>query len=57
MTTSTATPTKRPPLAVVILAAGQGTRVTLKLDGPDETEAMEAAHALFTRGFDEQESA
>ncbi|HRK70161.1 MAG TPA: bifunctional UDP-N-acetylglucosamine diphosphorylase/glucosamine-1-phosphate N-acetyltransferase GlmU [Micropepsaceae bacterium] len=27
MTTSTATPTKRPPLAVVILAAGQGTRM------------------------------
>ena len=44
-------------MGVMLLAAGQGTRVTLKLDGPDETEAMEAAHALFTRGFDEQESA
>lgn len=44
-------------MGVMLLAAAQGTRVKLKLDGPDEAEAMQAAQDLFTRGFDEQEPA
>lgn len=44
-------------MGVMLLAAAQGTRVKLKLDGPDEAEAMQAAQDLFTRGFDEQETA
>lgn len=43
-------------MGVMLLAAGQGTRVILKLEGEDEAEAMAAAQALFARGFDEQES-
>ncbi|MCX7555541.1 HPr family phosphocarrier protein [Xanthomonadaceae bacterium JHOS43] len=43
-------------MGVMLLAAAQGTRVKLKLDGPDEAEAMEAAQALFDRRFDEEES-
>lgn len=42
-------------MGVMLLAASQGTRVTLRLDGPDEAEAMLAAEALFARGFDELE--
>ncbi|HMN34690.1 MAG: HPr family phosphocarrier protein [Chiayiivirga sp.] len=44
-------------LGVMLLAAAQGARVVLRLDGPDEDEAMAAAAALFERGFDEQETA
>ena len=40
-------------MGVMLLAAGPGTAVRLKLDGPDEAEAMRAAQALFQRGFDE----
>ncbi|GIX35188.1 MAG: phosphocarrier protein HPr [Lysobacteraceae bacterium] len=40
-------------MGVMLLAASQGTRLTLRMDGPDETEALEAACALFARGFDE----
>jgi phosphocarrier protein HPr len=40
-------------MGVMLLAAAQGSRVTLRLDGPDETAAMEAAAALFERFFDE----
>lgn len=42
-------------MGVMLLAASQGTRVTLRLDGPDEAEAMLAVEALFARGFDELE--
>ena len=41
-------------MGVMLLAAAQGTRVTLKLEGPDEAQAMAAAEALFANGFDEQ---
>ena len=44
-------------MGVMLLAAGQGSRVRLRLEGPDEAEAMRAAEALFERGFDELESA
>jgi len=40
-------------MGVMLLAAGQGSSVLLRLDGPDEAEAMDAASALFERCFDE----
>lgn len=44
-------------MGVMLLAAGPGTSVRLRLDGPDEAEAMQATQALFERGFDEMEGA
>ncbi|WP_337244289.1 HPr family phosphocarrier protein [Luteimonas sp. gir] len=41
-------------MGVMLLAAGHGTRVVLRLDGEDEAAAMEAAAALFERRFDEE---
>ncbi|MDC7805985.1 HPr family phosphocarrier protein [Luteimonas sp BLCC-B24] len=41
-------------MGVMLLAAGHGTRVVLRLDGDDETDAMDAAAALFERRFDEE---
>lgn len=41
-------------MGVMLLAAAQGTRVTLKLEGRDEVQAMAAAETLFANGFDEQ---
>lgn len=41
-------------MGVLLLAAGQGSSVTLRTDGPDEAEAMAAAEALFARRFDEE---
>ena len=40
-------------MGVMLLAAGHGTTVLLRLEGEDEQEAMEAAAALFERKFDE----
>ena len=40
-------------MGVMLLAAGQGTPVTVRLDGEDEGAAMEAVAALFERRFDE----
>jgi phosphocarrier protein HPr len=40
-------------MGVMLLAAGHGTTVVLRLDGEDEAVAMEAATALFERKFDE----
>ena len=40
-------------MGVMLLAAGPGTTVVLRLDGEDEQAAMDAATALFERGFDE----
>jgi phosphocarrier protein HPr len=40
-------------MGVMLLAAAQGSKVTLRLQGEDEDEAMEAACALFARCFDE----
>jgi len=40
-------------MGVMLLAAGYGTKVVLRLDGDDEAEAMESAAALFERKFDE----
>ncbi|KLI97309.1 HPr family phosphocarrier protein [Luteimonas sp. FCS-9] len=41
-------------MGVMLLAAGYGTRVVLRLEGDDEAAAMEAAAALFERRFDEE---
>ena len=40
-------------MGVMLLAAGPGTTVLLRTDGPDEAEAADAATALFERRFDE----
>lgn len=40
-------------MGVMLLAAGHGTTVVLRLEGEDEEAAMEAAAALFERQFDE----
>ncbi len=40
-------------MGVMLLAAAQGTSVTLRAEGPDEDAAAEAAAALFARFFDE----
>ncbi|MCD9005970.1 HPr family phosphocarrier protein [Luteimonas sp. XNQY3] len=41
-------------MGVMLLAAGHGTQVVLRLDGEEEAAAMEAAAALFERRFDEE---
>ena len=41
-------------MGVMLLAAGQGSGVTVRVDGEDEAQAMEAVAALFERRFDEE---
>lgn len=40
-------------MGVMLLAAGQGTQVRLRVEGEDEAAAAEAVQALFERRFDE----
>ncbi|MFC0678799.1 HPr family phosphocarrier protein [Lysobacter korlensis] len=40
-------------MGVMLLAAGQGTQLKLRVDGEDETAAADAVTALFERRFDE----
>lgn len=40
-------------MGVMLLAAGTGTPVLLRVDGEDETAAADAVAALFERRFDE----
>ncbi|HHA2741838.1 HPr family phosphocarrier protein [Stenotrophomonas maltophilia] len=40
-------------MGVMLLAAGQGTPVTVRISGEDEAAAMEAVVGLFERRFDE----
>ena len=40
-------------MGVMMLAAGKGARITLEVDGPDETEAMSAIVALVNDYFGE----
>ena len=40
-------------MGVMLLAAGYGTSVVLRVEGEDEAAAMDAAVDLFTRNFDE----
>ena len=41
-------------MGVLLLAAAPGARLLLRVEGPDEAEALEAAAALFERRFDEE---
>ena len=41
-------------MGVMLLAAGQGTPVTVRVDGEGEAEALAAVVALFERRFDEE---
>jgi len=41
-------------MGVMLLAAGQGTEVILRVDGEDEAAAADAVAALFARKFDEE---
>ena len=40
-------------MGVMMLAAGQGSRVVIGTDGPDETDALDAIAALIGSGFRE----
>ena len=40
-------------MGVMMLAAGIGTALTLRADGPDEEQALDAVATLFDRKFDE----
>lgn len=40
-------------MGVMLLAAGQGTPVTIRINGEDEQAAMDAVVSLFERRFDE----
>lgn len=40
-------------MGVMLLAAGQGTPVTIRVDGEDEAAALAAVIELFERRFDE----
>ena len=41
-------------MGVMLLAAGQGTEVVLRVDGDDEQAAADAVAALFANRFDEE---
>ena len=41
-------------MGVMLLAAGPGTSVLLRVDGADETSAASAVAELFGRNFDEE---
>ncbi len=41
-------------MGVLMLACEQGSKVTIKADGPDEKEAVEAIISLIERKFDEE---
>jgi phosphocarrier protein len=41
-------------LGILLLAAGQGTRLTVRCHGPDEAEAIEQVTRLFAARFEEE---
>jgi phosphocarrier protein len=41
-------------LGILLLAAGQGSLVTIRCEGEDEEEAMRAVTSLFSNRFDEE---
>lgn len=41
-------------MGVLLLAAGQGSTVLLRVEGPDEQQALAAVEDLFARRFDEE---
>jgi phosphocarrier protein HPr len=40
-------------MGVMMLAAGKGSRVTFRAEGPDAENALDAIEALIARKFDE----
>ena len=42
-------------LGILLLAAGRGSTITVKADGPDENEAVDAIEKLIDAKFDEVE--
>ncbi|TXH66261.1 MAG: HPr family phosphocarrier protein [Lysobacteraceae bacterium] len=42
-------------MGVMLLAAGKGSSVVVRIDGEDEVAAMDAVVALFERRFDEDQ--
>jgi phosphocarrier protein len=42
-------------LGILLLAAGRGTSITLRADGPDEREALDSVEKLIGDKFDEVE--
>jgi len=42
-------------LGILLLAAGRGSTIVVKADGPDEREALEAIEKLIEAKFDEVE--
>lgn len=42
-------------MGVMMLAAGKGSKITVEIDGPDESDAMEALLALIANKFNETE--
>ncbi len=42
-------------MGVMMLAAGKGSKVTLDVEGPDETEALQALIQLINQRFGESE--
>ena len=42
-------------MSVMMLAASQGTELTLEIDGSDETAALQGIKDLINRRFDEDE--
>ncbi|TDG14774.1 HPr family phosphocarrier protein [Seongchinamella unica] len=42
-------------MSVMMLAAGKGTVLDLKIDGPDEQQALDALTTLIANRFDESE--
>lgn len=42
-------------LGILLLAASQGTRITVSVNGEDETDAFAAVEDLIARSFDEEE--
>lgn len=41
-------------LGILLLAAGQGSQVTIRCEGEDEEEAMRAVTSLISNRFDEE---
>ena len=41
-------------LGVLLLAAGQGSQVTIRCDGADEADALRAVTSLISNRFDEE---
>ncbi|HEX7151833.1 MAG TPA: HPr family phosphocarrier protein [Thermoanaerobaculia bacterium] len=42
-------------LGILLLAAGRGTTITVKADGPDERDALDGVEKLINDKFDEVE--